>query len=207
MLDLNKYGIAERWPRLRRLEEEVAELERRRGEAEGEVAAARNAIQAARERDAEAAGKAARAGKALPKPEHEARAQAALEDAERNLEAYQRAVVEAQGDLAAFIARHRAELHADTLSALRDKAQRLGELMREAAPLYATIADSRYDLKTLAPPTPPDENAPAVRNSFELIGVLSTHGGGPNRGDVEQTFAHLASLEAQFVEPGADNAA
>ena len=99
MIDLSRYCIADKWPRLAKLQEEVANLEERRADVERGVMAARNAIPEARDKDAEDASQAIRAGKAIPQPKHEADAVAALEGAERTLTALARAVQGAQADL------------------------------------------------------------------------------------------------------------
>jgi small-conductance mechanosensitive channel len=205
-MELTRYGLADKWPRLRELSEEVASLEQRRAEAESGVIGTRNAIPAAKDKDTQAAAKALRDGKAMPDAKHEAKAQAAFEDAQRTLAAYTKALESARVDLATFTAKHRAELRADILRALRERAQRLAEHTREAAQLYGTLEDSRHDLRNLAPPPPaPDENAPAQPVSTTLLGhwTLSSTAGAPARGDVEEILGYLASLEAQFVEPGA----
>ena len=168
MRDLNRYGIADRWPKLNAMRQEIADLEARRGEAEAAVFAAREAIRAAQEQDAEAAAKAIRAGKSVPDAKHERKALAALEDAQRNLAAYTRAATDAQADLARFTAKHRARIREDILGALRDKAQHLHEHATEAAQLYATIADSHYDLKDLTPPPASDEPAGTGQNMVSL---------------------------------------
>ena len=53
MIDLRKYGLESKWPKLTALMREVSDLERRRTEVEGQVMAARNAIPAARDKDAD----------------------------------------------------------------------------------------------------------------------------------------------------------
>ena len=200
MVDLKRYGIADKWPKLAALQQEVSDLERARGEAEGAVFAARSAIPAAKEKDAQAAAQALRSGKAMPEAKHEAKAQAALEDAERTAAAYAKAVESATSELAVFTAEHRAEIAGAIVAALRDKAQRLRELATEAAPLFALISDSRYDLKNLTPPPPVDENAPGAKSSVTVIGPVGTQSD-PNRGDVEATLAYLATLEERFTPP------
>jgi hypothetical protein len=199
MRDLDRYGIAERWPKLNAMRQEIAELEARRGEAEAAVVAAREAIRAAQEQDTEAASKAIRGGKSVPDAKHERKALAALEDAQRNAAAYTRAAADAQTDLARFTAKHRAEIRADILGALRDKAQRLHEHATEAAQLYATIADSHYDLKDLTPPPASDEPAGTGQNMVSIISV-TRQSFGPNRGDVEGALSYLASLVNQYQE-------
>lgn len=199
MRDLSRYGIADRWPKLNAMRQEIADLEQRRGEAEAAVFAAREAIPAAQEQDAEAAAKAIRAGKSVPDAKHERKAQATLEDAQRNLAAYTRAATDAQADLARFTAKHRAEIRADILGALRDKARRLNEHATEAAQLYATIADSHYDLKDLAPPPASDEPAGTGQNMVSIINV-TRQSFAPHRGDVEGALSYLASLVNQYQE-------
>jgi hypothetical protein len=201
MLDLERYGIADKWPRLRAMRQEVADLEARRGEGEAAVVAAREAIPAAQGQDAEAAAKAIRAGKSVPDAKHERKALAALEDAQRNLAAYTRAAQDAQSDLARFTASHRAEIRADILGALRDKAQRLNEHATEAAQLYATIANSHYDLKHLTPPPASEEASGTGQNVVDIINI-TRQSIGLNRGEIEGALSYLASLVNQYEEPG-----
>ena len=202
MRDLERYGIADKWPKLNAMRQEIAELEARRGEAEAAVFAAREAIRTAQERDAEAASKAIRAGKSVPDGKHERKALAALEDTQRSLAAYTRAAADAQSDLARFTAKHRAEIRADILGALRDKARRLNEHATEAAQLYATIADSHYDLKYLTPPPASEEPSGTGQNMVSIINV-TRQSFGPNRGDVEGALSYLAGLVNQYQEPAA----
>jgi hypothetical protein len=138
-------------------------------------------------------------GARVPDAKHERKALAALEDAQRNAAAYTRAAADAQTDLARFTAKHRAEIRADILGALRDKAQRLHEHATEAAQLYATIADSHYDLKDLTPPPASDEPAGTGQNMVSIISV-TRQSFGPNRGDVEGALSYLASLVNQYQE-------
>jgi hypothetical protein len=123
-------------------------------------------------------------------------------DAQRNLAAYARAATDAQADLARFTAKHRAEIRADMLGALREKALRLQEHATEAAQLYATIADSQYDLKELTPPPPSEEPAPGGQNMVSIVSV-TRQSFGPNRGEIEGALSYLASLVNQYQEPAA----
>lgn len=202
MRDLERYGIADKWPKLTAMRQEVADLEARRGEAEAAVVSARDAIRAAQEQDAEAAAKAIRASKSVPDAKHERAASAFLEDVQRSLAAYARAATDAQADLARFTAKHRAEIRADILGALRDKARRLNEHATEAAQLYATIADSHYDLKHLTPPPASEEPSGTGQNMVSIINV-TRQSFGPNRGDVEGALSYLAGLVNQYQEAAA----
>ena len=202
MIDLRKYDLESKWPKLTALMREVSDLERRRTEVEGQVMAARNAIPAARDKDAEAASVAIRSGKAMPQPKHEAEALAALEGAERTLTALAKAVQSAQADLNNYLGQHREAIHAALVEAARKSDERLAQHAREAARLYAFREDAQYDLKALAPPpAPPDENAPAQRLSTTVIGIKTMKSAAPNRGDVEQLLGYLATLEAPHTEP------
>ena len=208
MLDLKRYGLEATWPRLRALQEEVANLEQRRGEAEGEVVAARAAILDAKEEDTEAAAKAIRAGKSVPKGSREAKAEARQADASRNLAAYTRAVGEAQGELAQFTSKHRDELREAILAALSEKAQLLAEYAKEATVLYSQLEDAKYDLREFAPPAPPSETgAPGSMRGHDVANVIAVRTAGwdgPPRGDVEATLRHLASLGARYPAPDTD---
>ena len=203
MIDLRKYGLEGKWPRLAKLQREVSDLERRRGEAEGAVAAAQNAIPAAQERDAAEGAKAIRAGKTEGAgSEHEDRARAAFSNAERNRIAYAKAAEEARAELVATMAEHREAIYAALVEAVRKSDQELAHHAREAARRYAFREDAAYDLKALAPPpAPPDENAPAQRLSTSIIAIGTARTTGPSRGDVEQTLSYLAGLAAQFAAP------
>ena len=206
MIDLKRYGLANRWPKLAKLQAEIASLERRGGEVEGEVMAARNAIPAARDKDAEAAAKALRSGKGMPPAKHEAEALAALEGAERTLVALTKAVQDAQSDLARLMASHREKILAAVIDVLRDNGHELAHHAREASRRYAFHMDAHYDIKALAPPAPPNENAPAARNSFTVMGIHTTRSVGPARGHVEEMLAYLAGLEGQYAEPDTEEA-
>ncbi len=61
-------------------------------------------------------------------PTAEVLALAALEDSERTLAAYQKALEGATADLAAFTAKHRGELYADILETLERFFEEFGEL-------------------------------------------------------------------------------
>jgi hypothetical protein len=201
MLDLRKYGIRDEWPELVKRQQEVANLERRRSEAEGNVAVARNAIERAKEQDAEAAAKALRAGKAMPSAKAQAKAQDDLAEAERMHVASSRAVEAAQTDLGAYQARHAGEIRASLSRALRDKARRLAAHATEAVQLYGQLEDSRYDLRRLTPPAPTQEFSGPPQNITTVIGYHGTDSSRPDRGNVEAMLAYLANLTAEFSVP------
>ena len=109
MIDLGRYGIRDRFPRLVELGRVAGDLETARLQAEQEVASARQAVEVAREEDTAAAADALRAGKKLPSDlgKREARAASVLEASERTLAAYSRAAEAARQDVAAAFAEHR----------------------------------------------------------------------------------------------------
>jgi hypothetical protein len=212
MLDLKRYNLETKWPKLAKLQAEVSDLERERDKAQAEVMASEAAIAEAQAKDREADAAAIRSGKSLPKAQHQAKAEAARDNAERNLAAYQKAVADAQADLNAFIAEHRDGIRAAMVEALNRNDAELAHHAREAARRYAFREDARYDLKQFAPPpAPPDENAPAQKLSTTFIGPVTTQlAAGPNRGDVEGMLGYLAGLapsssaEVQPPTGGAD---
>jgi len=136
----------------------------------------------------------------MPEPSHEWEAEAALANAQRKLAALTKAVEDTRVDLATTTAERRAEILASIIAALRENDRALAEHAREAARHYAFREDAQYDLKDLSPPPSPDENAPAQRNSFELIGQFTTSNT-PARGDVEGMLGYLAGLVSQYPEP------
>lgn len=204
MIDLERYGLSDEWPALAKLQAEVADLERRRGEAEGRVQAARQALHDARDKDAQLAGAAIRAGRSVPEPKHAQKAQQQLEAAERVVLGYQRALESAQTDLAAFMAEHSEEIQRSVMQALRSDSQRLRELMSEAAPIFGRLMDSKYDLRALTPPTPPAEPSGPGRDTTDFGGVITranAYAEPHQRGDVEAVLGYLASLEDRYPEP------
>jgi hypothetical protein len=201
-MDLRKYGLEDKFPKLAKLQEEVQDLERCRGEAERDVMTARHAVEAAKEQDAEAAAKALRSGKAMPKASREEKAKAELEAAERTLSAYAKALEGAQSDLGHYMNARRAEIRASILDALHDKAAQLRVHATAAAQLYAAIEDSRYTLRDLAPPAVAEYSGEAQPLTVAIVGaVQTTKSAGPARGDVEGILRYLATLEAQFAGP------
>jgi hypothetical protein len=198
MLDLLKYGLADEWPALASLQAEVRDLELALGKAQGELQAANAAVPTAQQRDSGAASKALRSGKEVPAPRFEPRAVSAVSNAERTVAAYERAVVDATGDLNAFIADHRDALLAAMVEAVNKSDQELAYHAQETARRFAFREDARYDLKGFQPPPPPpDELAPAQPLSTTIIGIKSQRAAGPDRGHVEQVLGYLGSFVSQ----------
>jgi hypothetical protein len=201
---LELLGLAKKWRKLARLQNEVADLQARYQEAQQEAHVLAGGIQAAREQDLEAEVRATRAGKEAPTPHHEREAKAKLEGAERNRDVLERAVASATQDLAAFKAKHAAELYADIVAARQSVAARLSEPALQLLRDFDLYMELGYVEKNHAPPPPPaDELAPGG-NSFTVLGQLTTQRtSGPERGTVESVLRYLASL----AQPGADDAA
>jgi hypothetical protein len=96
------------------------------------------------------------------------------------------------------------------MEALRSDSQRLRELMSEAAPIYGRLMDSRYDLRTLTPPTPPAEPSGPGRDTTDFGGIVSranVYGEPHQRGDVEAVLRYLSSLEGRYVADDDDQGA
>jgi hypothetical protein len=206
MIDLNKYGVADRFPKLVRLERVASDLEAARLKTEREVAAARQAVEAAREEDTNAAADALRAGRKPPSDmgKREARARTALESAERTSAAYSRAVEAARHDVEAAYAECSGEIREAVVEARGEASRRISGHVRAMLPDYALVMDSRYDLRALTPPTPPPEADGPGRNTVDFGGVINTRNvyGEPfERGDVEAMLSYLAALEGRFAEP------
>ena len=192
---LERFGLAEGYPKLTKLQREVAGLDARRLEAEIGLAALRQAVAAARESDSEAAGSALREGKDMPSfaARHEAEAQKEVEGAERTVEALEKATSAAAQDLAAEQSKHSAALARGLTRARSEAAQRVSE---QASSLLADLTlfyDTTATAKKFAVNPPVDENAPA-RDIFMV--AQASRPQGPQRGDVEQILAYLAGLAA-----------
>lgn len=192
---LDRFGLAEGYPKLAKLQLEVAELDARRLEAERGLQALRQAVAAAREKDSEAAGSALRAGRDMPRPRHEAEAKKEVEGAERTCAALEKATSAAAQDLAREQSKHSAALARDLTRARGEAAKRVSEqassLLADLALFHAT-ADTA---KKFAPGSLAslDENAPA-RDIFMVSQASRPQG--PQRGDIEQVLAYLAGLAA-----------
>jgi len=196
---LERFGLAEGYPKLTKLQREVAGLDARRLEAERGLVALRQAVAAAREKDSEAAGSALRGGEDMPRPRHEAEAKREVEGAERTVEALQKATSAAAQDLAAEQRKHSVALARDLTRARGEAAKRVSE---QASSLLADLGlfyDTTATAKKFAPPAAlaQDENAPA-RDIFMVAQAARPQG--PQRGDVEQILAYLAGLAASEAE-------
>ena len=209
---LAAYGLAAKYPKLAKLQTEVFTLEKRRIAAEADVERARNSIQQAKDRDAEAAAKALRSGKDMPKPQHEEEARAALEGAERTLAALTKATGDAAQELEAFKAKHRGALLADFTAARRENAEAMARLAPELSSRYGRDFALADVVKKLTLPPEAVESFDAPRNTTTVIGVqtMQTVAGVP-RGTIEQVLGHLGGLVREFEEPepmgGSDEAA
>ncbi len=203
---LRALGLEKRWPRLARLQTEIAGLEKRNREAEVEVHRLRAELGPAREKDLNAEAKAIRAGKEPPDSKHEPDVQRKLERAERDSAVMGRALQAAQTDLGTFLAQHQAELYRDVQAARSQIGARVAEAARAALVDYVRYEDLLYVLKGLQPPAAPVESdAPPQRLTNVIIGPVATHRTGPDRGEVEQILTYLVSLASE--EGGKDAAA
>lgn len=205
-IPLKSLNLESRWPRLTRLQDEVAGLEKRARQTEVEASHLKAELGPARERDLDAEANAIRSGGKVPEPKHEREIQTKLEKATRDAAVMSRALQAAQTDHGAFLAKHRGELFADVAGARSEIAAKVAESAREALAGFGRYEDIHYVLKGLQPPPQPvDSNAPPQRLTQTLIGVATTQSG-PARGDVEEALRHLISL-ATGPGQGDENAA
>ncbi len=192
--------VLQRWPRLRELEEEVAELTRRHQDAQAEAQGLENQLETARRADLDREAKAVRSGKNPPKPKHEPPIQSKLDTARRNAEVYRRALEAAQSDLGAFRAEHSGALFADLEHFRGEIARDFAKHAQRAMQGFGRYSDLAYLLKNLEPPV--DDPGPRF---FPVIGVHTTKSG-PDRGEIEQVLSYLIGL-APAEEGGASDAA
>jgi hypothetical protein len=211
VVPLEAYGLAKKWPKLLEFQEEISGLEKRRRAAERDASTASAAIAEARVKDEEAASRAIRAGKDAPEPQHERKARAELEGAERTAGYLRKAVSDAAHDHHAYLVKHRAELLRDLARAREELAAEVVALAPKVAERYAKLLDLEGVAKKLTPaPAPVESDAPARDTQvFIAPATTATLRGGPDRGQVEQILAHLGSLgtptttEAPRAETGA----
>jgi small-conductance mechanosensitive channel len=192
---LEKFGLQERYPRLVALQKEVADLDARRAAADGELVALRQGVGPAQQKDAEAAGKALRAGKDMPAAKHEVDANRKVQEAERKLAALSDATAAAAQDLTAEQRKHSGALIEDLTRARAEAAKRVAEQATTLLADYGLFLDAEGVAKRFAPPAPvPDENAPAQDTTLVINAPRATPG--PQRGDVESVLSHLSRLGA-----------
>lgn len=202
---LKALGLEKRWPRLARLQTEIAGLEKRNREAEVEVMRLRAEQGPARERDLDAEAKAIRAGKDSPEAKHEPEVRAKLERAERDSAVMSRALQAAREDLGHFLAKHKAPLYQDVLEERHKIAQEIADGARAALAAFSKHEDLAYLLKNLAPAAPRPENEPAQRLTTVVAGVGMVQRG-PARGEVEGILQHLISLASDTTQGKTDAA-
>jgi hypothetical protein len=206
-INLKALGLEKKWPRLATLQAEIADLEKHTRQAEMEVDARRAAIQPAREQDLDAAAKAVRSGAKSPKTSNEDEARGRLQVAERNHAVMTRALENARTDYGAYLQKHRAPLFADVAQQRQEIAREAATAARVALAAYSRFEDLHYVLKGLEPPVvAADHNAPAQRLTTSVLGIKTTGPTGPDRGQVEQMLAYVASLGQDATE-GDDDAA
>ena len=193
---LETLNLKTRWPKLARIQEEVADLEARHRKASAKAATLRAGLPGARERDLRLAAEAVRSGRKAPAASHEDAGRAKLEAAEREAAVLQRALQAAQADYGALVAEHRDGLYRGVAEARRKIAARIAESARAALADYAKHEDFAYTLKGLAPPPPSLEDQP-VQRLTQVVGgaVMTTRSAGPPRGEVEGLLAYLIGLE------------
>lgn len=198
---LEALGLSKRWPKLRQHLEEVASFERHRLQAESKVGTLRAQLPAAHEKDLDAEAQAVRAGKGIPLPEAEPKLQAELDVATRESVVMARAAESARADLDRFMQQHQQQLFEDVAEARSQIASKAATAASEALAAYGKYEDLKYLVRSLQPPpAQPDHNAPAARLTQSIVGVATTRGGGPSRGDVEAMLSYLISLGASPEE-------
>ncbi len=203
---LERFGLAEDYPKLAKLQREVRDLDARRLEAEHNLVALRQGVGVAQRKDAEAGAHAIRAGKDTPPPKHEAAARAQVEEGERRLAALSGAVSSAAEELTAAQREHSQDLAGDLDRARTEAARRVSEQAAKLLRDFGLFHDTADVAKRFAPPAPPpDENAPA-RNIFMVArgGMANT---GPQRGDVETVLGHLVGFASPAGQEAGDDAA
>jgi hypothetical protein len=205
---LARLGIAALWPELDRMQREAASLLARHREAEREALTLEQSRPAARERDLDAHADALRKGTKPPQPKHEAALDTELEVATRNRDALERAAESVIDEVEAFKREHAAELYADVVRAMRDKAHQLRDRAAEAARLYAEIENGKADLKKLAPAAAAIEDDSPAGPTTHVLGLATMQViTGPNRGEVEGALAYLSEVVSEFPEPVPEPAA
>ncbi len=211
-IPLKSLGLEKRWPQLRKLQDEIADLEKRLHRARGAAHQAQGQLGPARERDLTDAGRAIRSGKAVPEPEHEPKVQAELEAADRMAEQVARALQAAREDFGHYLAAHQSALYQDVLEAHNRIGREVAQAAQEAQRSYSRYEDMRRTLKDLAPPPPSIETGPpgsdergVVRTTNSFIGMFRAQTG-PQRGEIEAALSYLVSLGAEDQE-GDDAAA
>lgn len=203
-LPLKRLGL-EDWTELAQMQTEAQQLIRQHRDAELDVMRLEQGRSEARERDLEAHAKALRGGAKPPKPKHEPELERQLEAAAWNRDALEHAAMEAMTEIERYKAEHAPELRVAGLQALQDKAQQLASHAQQAAQLYGQLLEGERELARLTPPEPdPDMSQQPAQHTQMVIGGGVQSAAmlqGPQRGEVEQALAHLASLQDRFITP------
>ncbi len=201
LVPLRDLGLAARWPKLAKLQDELVGLEQHRQRAEEQASLLQNGLPSARERDLAAAAEAIRAGGDLPGSTHEESIVAELERARRDAVVYARAVSAAQSDIGALRAKYQEELFRDVAGERQKIAKRMSDAARIAASEYARYADLERLVTTLEPVAEVEETDQPARSVTHIL--FATGRQAHERGEIEGTLAYLAGLgEGEVVEVG-----
>jgi hypothetical protein len=196
-------------PELKALEDTVATLERKSGEAQARVQALAHKTAQAKEFDLNAEAAALNSGRKVPNAS-EPGLREQLEGAGRDAEVLERRLALAVGDRARFLSEHHAEILALLEAAHAEEGQRVAEAAETALQgLLRRFAaeDAARDLQRRHP-APAAENTGGPESVSVVWGALTTQNltGGPPRGTLEGTLRQLISMGAgTVIEAGAEN--
>lgn len=204
-IPLEQLGLQKKWPRLAKLQEEVADLAHQAESAHAEVQRLEAALSVARNEDVAAQAQALRGGKAAPKSSREDKANRELEAARRDAAVFQRAAEDAQTELAEYRGKHGTALYHDVVQAVQGLLRQGAEHIKVAAPFYSQAWDAKYFLKDLAPAPTIDETT-AARSGAIVIGIQTRAQLGRSRGEYEQMLQELVDQAPPDEEEDTDAA-
>ncbi len=198
---LRALNLDARWPKLAKLQADLAEFQQRQQKAAAKVATLTAQLPQARGMDIAAEAKAARETKEPPEPIHEPKAQRELDRAVRDRDVSAQVVQGLHEELGAFMAEHQPAIFADVVGAQNKLAAEVAEHARAALGAYSRHEDLSYVVRKLRPAAPTPENLPVQRLTQVVAGIQTSRSSGPARGHVEEILSYLASL-ADTVERG-----
>src|SRR5215210_6982118 len=129
-INLHALGLAAKWPKLAKLQQDRAQFQQRHQKAAAQVGVLTAHISRARNADIDASSKAVRQGRKPPEPTHEPAAKRDLESAVRERAVLARTVQAVEEEYGEFLARHQAQLYADVARAREGVAAKLAEHAR-----------------------------------------------------------------------------
>src|SRR5215217_5839600 len=199
-LNLEQLGLHRKYRKLHALQKEVADLDARHRQADGECQQLMRKLEESKQLDLNRQAEALRAGTEPHGEAAEPTVRRELENKERNRSVFLAALQQAQGELAQHMSRHSGELFKDVAAKRAEFAREVSELARAALPAYQQYRELAYTLRAFEPPpdTVPGDNLPTI------LGVHTRTSGEPERGTAEQWLGYFIGIAPPAEQAASD---